>query len=238
MSYNKFQFEFSDLKVDFSRIEKVLGYGEGDDREIVNSVIAGLPGEPGVFRNIRAEYRIFTDIEFISSDKSLSLGSINFRINKVLFRHLAKADSVAVFLSTAGEGIVNRSRRAMAEGDPLTGYIYDMVGSMVADAAADLMQHELEKTVLEEGKKITNRYSPGYCGWDVSEQHKLFSLLPGNFCGIRLTDSALMDPVKSISGFIGIGRNVKYHTHVCTLCNMKDCAYREVPGEMAETSRI
>ncbi len=26
----------------------------------------------------------------------------------------------------------------MSEGDPLTGYIYDIVGSMVVDAAADI----------------------------------------------------------------------------------------------------
>jgi hypothetical protein len=238
MLYRIFQFEFSDLDLDFGRIEKVLGYGEGDDREIVNSVISGLIGEPGLFGNIRAEYRIFSDIDFRVDDKSLSLGSVNFRINKVLYKHLAKADSIAVFLSTAGEEIGNRSRKAMADGDPLTGYIYDMVGSMVADAAADLMQHKLEEDVRADGKKITNRYSPGYCGWDVSEQHKLFSLLPYNFCGIRLTGSALMDPVKSISGFIGIGTDVKYHTYVCTLCNMKDCAFREVPGEMPEAGMI
>jgi hypothetical protein len=116
----------------------------------------------------------------------------------------------------------------MSEGDPLTGYIYDIIGSIVVDAAADMMQSELEKTILSAGKKITNRYSPGYCGWDVSEQHKLFRLFPDNFCGIRLTDSALMDPVKSISGIIGIGEEVRYNNYRCSLCDMKECAYREV----------
>ncbi|MCK7538940.1 MAG: hypothetical protein MZV63_52410 [Marinilabiliales bacterium] len=47
---------------------------------------------------------------------------------------------------------------------------------------------------------ITNRFSPGYCGWDVAEQHKLFSFFKDNFCGITLTESALMNPVKSVSG--------------------------------------
>ena len=128
-----------------------------------------------------------------------------FRQIKLIFGQLKKADSLAVFLCTAGEEIGIRTRKAMAGGDPLTGYIYDIIGSIVVDAAADRMQSELEKSVLSAGKKITNRYSPGYCGWDVSEQHKLFRLVPDNFCGIRLTDSALMDPVKSISGIIGIG---------------------------------
>jgi hypothetical protein len=116
----------------------------------------------------------------------------------------------------------------MSEGDPLTGYIYDILGSIVVDAAADMMQSELEKAVLSDGKKITNRYSPGYCGWDVSEQHKLFRLVPDNFCGIKLTESALMDPVKSISGIIGIGESVRYNPYRCSLCDMKNCAYREL----------
>jgi hypothetical protein len=115
----------------------------------------------------------------------------------------------------------------MKDGDLLTGYIYDVAGSVIVDAAADFMQNELELSVNLSGKKITNRYSPGYCGWYVAEQHKLFQLVPDNYCGIRLTESALMDPVKSISGIIGIGANVKMNPYTCGLCEMKNCVYRK-----------
>jgi cobalamin-dependent methionine synthase I len=90
------------------------------------------------------------------------------------------------------------------------------------------MQEDLEKNIIDAGKKITNRYSPGYCGWDVAEQHKLFQLIPDNYCGIHLTPSALMDPVKSISGMIGIGENVRSNPYTCKMCDMKDCVYRRV----------
>ena len=40
-----------------------------------------------------------------------------------------------------------RSRNAMKERDLLRGYIYDVVGSEIVEAAADLMQAELEKTM-------------------------------------------------------------------------------------------
>ena len=96
-----------------------------------------------------------------------------------------------------------------------------------------LMQNDLEEQMSKEGKKITNRFSPGYCGWNVSEQHKLFSLLPGNFCGIRLTESALMDPVKSVSGIIGIGPDVRRMPYTCSLCDMKNCIYRRKEGGSA-----
>jgi hypothetical protein len=228
MTHTAFQFDFKDLTVDLTQIEKVLGYGEGYDREIVNSVIEDILNEPELFSNIKAEYRIYDNIEFAVTDKSLNINHINLQIHKIVFGQLKKADSLAVFLCTAGEEIGIRTRKVMSEGDPLTGYICDILGSIVVDAAADMMQSELEKAILSAGKKITNKYSPGYCGWDVSEQHKLFRLVPDNFCGIRLTDSALMDPVKSISGIIGIGESVRYNPYRCSLCEMKNCAYREL----------
>jgi hypothetical protein len=228
MIHSTFQFDYKDLEIDLKQFENILGYSEGDDREIVNSVIEEILNEPELFRNIRAEYIIYDNIEFVDSDKSLNINGINFQVHKIVFSQLKKACSLAVFLSTAGEEISLRTRKAMSAGDPLTGYIYDIFGSIVVDAAADLMENELEKTIFTAGEKITNRYSPGYCGWDVSEQHKLFRLVPENFCGIRLTDSALMDPVKSISGIIGIGSGVRYNPYRCRLCDMKDCAYREL----------
>jgi cobalamin-dependent methionine synthase I len=118
----------------------------------------------------------------------------------------------------------------MRDRDLLKGYIYDVVGSEIVEAAADLMQADLERNMLKIGKKITNRYSPGYCGWDVAEQHNLFELLPENFCNVKLTSSALMDPVKSVSGIIGIGENVNFNPYICRMCKMKDCVYRRVRG--------
>lgn len=231
MTHSFFQFDYKSLEIDLKQIERILGYGEGEDREIANHVIEEIMNEPELFRNIRAEYKIYRNIEFIVSDKTLNINDINLKINKIIFGQLKKADSIAVFLTTAGEEIGIRTRKAMSDGDPLTGYIYDLIGSIVADAAADRMESELAARILSGGKKITNRYSPGYCGWDVSEQHKLFRLIPENFCGIRLTDSALMDPVKSISGIIGIGENVRYNLYTCSLCDMKECAYREVKAK-------
>jgi hypothetical protein len=228
MTHKTFHFNYDDLDIDLTQIEKVLGYGEGNDRDIVDFLIAEILSEQGLFGAIKAEYKICDEIEFIESDKSVTVNNVNFEIHKILFGQLKKAGAIAFFLCTAGPEIGVRSRKSLAEGDPLKGYIYDMLGSIAVDAAADLMQAELEKTIVASGKKITNRYSPGYCGWHVSEQHKLFRLFPENYCGIRLTDSALMHPIKSISGIIGIGRNVRYIQNTCSLCEMKQCSYRDL----------
>jgi hypothetical protein len=223
-----FQFDFNDLKLSVSQIENIIGFNEGDDREFVKNMIGEVLTESAEIASVRAQYTIFGKVRFENDNKLVIVNNTSFNIKKIVFGQIKKSDSVALFLCTAGEEIGKRSRKAMHEKDLLRGYIFDVIGSEIAEAAADLMQNDLEKSAAESGIKITNRYSPGYCGWNVSEQHKLFNLIPYNYCGIRLTESALMDPEKSVSGIIGLGSNVKRNPYTCNMCDMKDCIYRKV----------
>jgi len=227
MTKKTFEFDFSDLKLTVDQIESHMGYKSGESHETIAELISELLGEAGSISSIRAEYKIFNNVHFNNDSKSVSIGDTVFDIRKIIFGQMKKSDSIAIFLCTAGPELGKRSREAMRDGDLLKGYVYDVIGSEVVEAAADLMQDELEASIRGSGKGITNRFSPGYCGWEVIEQHKLFAFLPYNFCGIRLTPSALMDPVKSISGFIGIGENVKRMPYTCSLCDMNDCIYRK-----------
>jgi hypothetical protein len=222
-----FQFDFKDLNLDVSQIESVMGYRKGESQETISDLISEALKEARDICSIKSEYRIFDEIEFNDAEKTIKVNGLIFNIKKIVFGQIKKSGSLAIFLCTAGEEIGIRSRKAMKDGDLLKGYIYDVTGSEIVEAAADLMQNDLEGTVSASGKKITNRFSPGYCGWDVVEQHKLFRLMNDNFCGIRLSASALMDPMKSISGFIGIGENVKRLPYTCSFCDLKDCIYRK-----------
>jgi len=228
MNNKTFKYDFKDLKLNSAMIETVLGYREGEDRELVTSLIEEILTESREICNIKAEFRVFGDVRFDNDTKSVEINKIRFQIKKIVFSQIKKSDSVAIFLCSAGKEIGIRSREAMQERDLLRGYVYDVVGSEIVEAAADLMQNELEKTMISTGRRITNRYSPGYCGWDVVEQHKLFRLIPDNFCNIRLTESALMDPVKSVSGIIGIGEDVKRNPYFCNFCDLKDCINRKI----------
>jgi hypothetical protein len=228
MSDRAFHFDFNDLKISVPQVERVMGYKDHENRELVTGLIEEILDESQHICNVKAQYRTFPGAKFDNDSKSVQIGNISFGIKKIVYSQIKKSHSAAIFVCTAGAEIGMRSRKAMQEGDLVRGYVYDVIGSEIVEAAADLMQTELEKEVNATGMRITNRYSPGYCGWDVAEQHKLFQLLPDNYCGIRLTESALMDPVKSISGIIGIGRDVKLNPYTCGMCDMKDCYYRKL----------
>jgi hypothetical protein len=232
MHYRTFRYSFAELNINAFQVEKILGYNDQETREMISRTASEIFGECAFISDARAEYRIYDNIGLLDSERSLKINEHIFNIRKIVFGQMKRTESVAAFLCTAGREIGNRSRRLMKEGDLLKGYIYDVIGNAIVEATADRMQEVLKNELRLAGKKITNRFSPGYCGWDVAEQHKLFSLLPDNFCGIRLTESALMDPVKSVSGFIGIGTEVKFNPYPCELCDRVSCLYRKTnPGK-------
>ena len=59
----------------------------------------------------------------------------------------------------------------------------------------------------------------------------LTSLFPSaEPCGIRLTDSSLMLPIKSVSGVIGLGEDVRKLEYTCGLCTYDRCYRRKQRG--------
>ncbi len=228
MTHKTFRFEFRQLGITTTQILNDMGYREEAPDSSVLDLISDVLKDCETLDNIKTEYRLFRNIAFDSEFKRIRIERTDFDINKTVFTQLRKSESIAVFLSTAGEETSVRGREASNEGDLLRGFVYDVIGSEIVEAAAELMNNALDDRMMKAGLKTTNRFNPGYCGWNLTEQHKLFSLMPDNYCGIRLTESALMDPVKSASGFIGIGKNVRRVTSTCGFCDMKDCFYRKV----------
>lgn len=203
-----------------------MGYSVGEAPEPVTLMVNEVREEIKDLEGIRAEYIIRNDVGFDRKEKMLNVGTESFFIKPIIFNQVRKATGIVMFLCTAGKEIGNLSRQYMKSGDLLKGYIYDMFGSEIVEAAADRMQEYLKTSMIAAGMNITNRFSPGYCGWDVAEQHKLFSFFENNFCGITLSESALMDPVKSVSGIIGTGEEVSYAPYQCRVCDDKKCIYR------------
>ena len=203
-----------------------MGYSPGTAPEPVSDLIKEVAEELMPLGGVNAEYNVFNRLSSDTNNKSIEIEGVVFEVKPIIFSQIKKAQWAALFICTAGAEVGLRSRRSMNEGDLLRGYVYDVIGSEVVENAADRMQEELRLEVAVRGLKVTNRFSPGYCGWDVAEQHKLFSFFPDNYCGITLTESALMNPVKSVSGLIGIGREVRYAPYQCHLCDDKNCIYR------------
>jgi len=221
-----FTYNLHDLNIESSHIENVIGYKTSESPETITGLIREVLSSCAGLADIRSEYIIYDNISLDLGSGTLSAGNIVFNTGKIILSQVRKAEQVAIFLCTAGQEIGDMSRKLMKEGELLKGYIYDVIGSEIAESAAKRMQQFLKAEMMEQGMGISNRFSPGYCGWDVSGQHKLFDLIPDNFCGIKLNESALMEPIKSISGIIAIGKEVEYRPYACNRCDDQNCIYR------------
>ena len=215
---------FRELAIDPHGTAPLLGYDDALPDDILAMVQEVIDETAGCF-DICGGYQIFDRIDFIKDENHIRIENTDFITNKIVYHQLKHSERIAIFVCTAGKGISQWSKQMMPA-DPLKGFLADILGSVTVETAIDFIQQKFHNEMAQAGLKITNRYSPGYCGWVTSEQHKLFSLLPKDICGIRLTDSALMLPIKSVSGFIGIGANVRFNPYTCQLCEAIDCVYR------------
>ena len=135
---------------------------------------------------------------------------------------------MAVFALTIGPYLEEMTAYLAKKNMVLQATVLDAIGSAAAEKLAGLVQEKIKIKAAEEGLIISRRFSPGYCDWPVKQQEKVFRLLDGDTAGIRLNESSLMIPQKSISGVIGIGLPGKgiEEYNPCVTCFEKDCPGR------------
>lgn len=222
-----FAYSFNELDINVELIEEAMGYGRGQSPEPFPEMIAYALGQCDRLCDIQGSLMV-SDIFSLDKTGSMVVEGITFTVGKKIAQQLKSAEGCALFICTSGAGIGERSKELMAVGDLMEGYILDVIGSVTVECAVDKIQDSFEYELTNRGVKTANRYSPGYCGWALSEQKQFFELFPYNHCGIKLSDSCLMDPIKSISGVIGFGAHVKKMAYECQMCELETCVYRKI----------
>ncbi len=146
----------------------------------------------------------------------------------------AHASHLALFAATMGAKISREITRLLDGGDFALGYILDAVASFCADKASRVAERYFLETIRKSGQADDNtrvlNYSPGYCGWHISGQKKLFAYLQPEEIGISLNESYLMIPLKSVSGVLTAGdRKIHFFKNdypFCKECKTKSCRQR------------
>jgi hypothetical protein len=145
-----------------------------------------------------------------------------------------RAEHLALFAVTLGEPTSRQLERRFAERDFALAYVLDAMASVAADDLADLAERRYAAMLRERGWAAPDgaalRYSPGYCGWDVTGQRKLFAYLKPEEIGLTLTESCLMTPLKSVSGVIIAGPRAIHRFpptyDFCERCEDRTCRSR------------
>jgi hypothetical protein len=222
----------SDFLIPFEKLTISAGelFASLAQLESVEDMVAGLADEVylDLLENVEAKAycNLIDPMLFRPLPDHFYIDTIRFSCGKIIAKQILGCDTVALFLATTGSYCEEKAEECFRNCDFLKGYIYDVAGSVIAEAAAAEVSAYVRGKAEKGGLEITNRYSPGYCNWDVAEQHLLFPLLKGNKTGVELLDSSMMLPKKSIAGIIGVGKDASQSAYPCDICSMNDCYMR------------
>jgi hypothetical protein len=139
---------------------------------------------------------------------------------------------LAAAVCTIGDDLERRVAELWEARELPLAAMLDSVGSGAVESLAEYVNDLLCQVAVPLGLPVTNRVSPGYGSWDVTQQRALFALCPGDPIGVGLNDACFMTPVKSISLLAAAGARAKvdHYFSQCARCWMRDCAYRRTPA--------
>jgi len=218
------KYDFSVLGLTASKIEKIMGFDPSSTPDAIHDIILSVLDEAPEISRIRGGYETIGNFKITGNQ--ITADSKTFSTGNLVTHFIKDSEILVFFIFTAGKEFEIRAKKCFDGNDPMRGYAYDVLGSETVEAAIEKMMYDLEQKMLGQDLQITNPYSPGYCGWPVGDQHKLFSLFPDKYCDITLSETSLMNPIKSVSGVIGIGHNVKKNPYSCQICDAENCIYR------------
>jgi hypothetical protein len=159
-------------------------------------------------------------------DLSSGIAFFSSKLSKVMM----SCEEAVCFIATIGKDIDREIIRLTENNHLSDAYIFDVIGSVLVESIVNNFWIDMKKKYQKTGQTVSLRFSPGYCDWSVKGQQKLFHFFDLKPAFVKLNDSCLMSPRKSISGIFGIS-----HPHTtdyvesynpCRSCQKKDCAER------------
>jgi len=144
------------------------------------------------------------------------------------------AERLFLFAVTIGDNIGREINRLFETHDFPLGAMLDAVASEGTELAVDIITSYC-RLLLKNEKSVDPLtallpFSPGYCGWHLTAQKKLFVYLRPDEIDIELNESCLMQPLKSVSGVIVAGPKDIFEFEIdypfCRECTTRSCRNR------------
>jgi len=204
---------------DYARLELPVKSAIG---ELLEAVQGGSLFEPALVYETHRVAEI--------TDSHLTIAGNGIVLRGSLFHgSLAGAEEIAAAVCTIGEKLEKQVTECFAQGEPLKALLLDGIGSAAVESLGSEACHIIEREAALRGYQAGSPMSPGGPRFPLSEQWSLFELVPAADIGVRLSESGVMIPRKSLSMVVGIGQRMSTWTSAesCARCNLSQtCRYR------------
>ena len=173
-------------------------------------------------------YRLIKIIDSTSREINLENG-LTFEFPESIINQLKGANHLIIGVVTIGDFLEKRVSELFSQGEYLRALALDAVGSVAVEDFSQKVRNLARQEVIEQDFQTSRHFSPGYSGWDVSQQEVIFKIIPADKIGVKLTKGYMMLPQKSLSWVIGVGKKVSKsfsEDNYCKNCQFKPCKYR------------
>lgn len=164
----------------------------------------------------------------------------------------ASAHSVIVVAVSAGKECEETARQLWLDSKPDEYFFLEMFGSAVVEHLIALASGRICAWADQQHMAVLPHFSPGYSGWNIVEQVKLWNLISQNngraFPGeLDVFDTGMLRPKKSLLAVFGVTREVEKARRFARLipcencllpgCRYRRAVYRRAPAQFEEIDR-
>jgi hypothetical protein len=143
-------------------------------------------------------------IQEMGQSKIILSKSIVFE-SKDLAKMLRDCEEILLMGATAGNDIIDAIREDTDANDLTRGVVLDAVASEMVDASLDWIINYFNHELRRENKQIIKRrFSAGYGDFMLENQNSIYNILDLGHIGIRINESCIFMPEKSVTAVGGI----------------------------------
>ncbi len=135
---------------------------------------------------------------------------------------------LAACVCSLGGDIENACFRLTNQGQRFQAMLLDAAGVGLLDALANRSHEHLRERAKELQLFPGCPFGPGYDGMPIETQSLLFRLVDAGAIRVKLNDSLVMEPMKSLSFFVRLSarENPRGPLFKCRRCELRDCQFR------------
>jgi len=155
---------------------------------------------------ISAPVAIYDDLKILnmSDKKEINIEKIGIIKSKILHRLLIDTSCVYILACTLGNRLEAKIRE-LSDNDRLSeAVLLDAMASEVIDVVCYTINIMIKNLSNANRRHITRRVSPGYGDIPLFLNKKIITILGEDKLGIKVLDTGLMHPQKSITAIIGV----------------------------------
>lgn len=211
------------IEIKNSEIHRYLGYQKIQPDERVQEIVDACKQKVIQQSTLRKSVKLF-DLNIEEDVIHIETMDIH---SKNLLHNLEGCEKVILMGVTIGPAIDQLIRRAEIT-NMLEAAIYQAIGAAYVEAWADVVNTEIKESMKNRGYYCRPRFSPGYGDFDLSFQKDFSQLLDlSHTTGIKLTDTLLMTPSKSVTALIGCSKkDASCLLEGCEVCEKSNCTFR------------